>query len=145
MRKVSRTALVRYSASEMFALVDDVESYPEFLPWCHDTRVHFREENVVEATLEMHRGKLSRHFRTRNTSVFGETMDIALVGGPFRYLAGGWRFTRLDASGSKVSLHMEFEFSSRAVDMVFGAFFEQTCNSLMDAFIRRADVIYGKD
>lgn len=144
MRKVRRSALVLYSAAEMFALVDDVESYPEFLPWCADTRVHFREGNVLEATLELHRGAVSRHFRTRNTSVVGEKMDIALVGGPFRELAGGWQFVQLGDAGCKVSLELKFEFTNRAIDLVFGAYFEQTCNSLVDAFIRRADAIYGK-
>ncbi len=143
MHKVSRNALVLYSAAEMFALVDDVESYPEFLPWCRETVVHYRDDEIVEATLEMHRGALSRHFRTRNTSIVGEKMDIALVSGPFRHLAGGWRFMQLGEAGCKVSLEMEFEFSNRVIEKVFGAFFEETCNSLVDAFTRRAEVVYG--
>ena len=143
MRKVNRSALVPYSAEQMFALVDDVESYPEFLPWCNDTVVHYRGENVVEATLEMHHGKLSKHFRTRNTSTPGQAMDIALVDGPFRQLAGGWRFTQLGETGCKVVLEIEFDFASRIVDAVFGAFFEDTCNALVDAFTCRANQIYG--
>lgn len=143
MRKVSRSALVIFSANEMFALVDNVESYPEFLPWCRDTVVHYRDANIVEATLEMHRGSISRHFRTRNTSIPGQRMDIALVAGPFRHLEGGWGFTQLGESGSKVSLDIEFEFASGVIDKVFGSFFEETCNSLVDAFTRRAEAIYG--
>lgn len=132
-----------YSANEMFALVEDVESYPEFLPWCNDATVHFRDAAIIEATLELHRGSVSKHFRTRNESIPGERMDIALVNGPFRHLTGGWLFTQLGDAGSKVSLEMHFEFAHRAIDIVLGRFFEDTCNSLVAAFIQRADVVYG--
>ena len=143
MRKVSRSALVPYSAAQMFALVDDVASYPQFLPWCNDTVVHLREENVVEATLEMHRGNLSKNFRTRNISKPGQRIDIALVDGPFQHLAGGWKFNQLGDSGCKVSFELEFEFANRVIDFMFGSFFENSCSVLVDAFTRRADDIYG--
>jgi len=144
MRNVSRNALVPYTADEMFALVDNVESYPEFLPWCNSVEVHYREAGIVEATLELHRGSVSKHFRTRNTSIPGQKMDIALVGGPFRALAGGWTFLQLGDAGCKVALELEFEFSTRAIDVVLGSFFEGTCNSLVTAFVRRADTVYGR-
>ena len=143
MRKVSRSALVPFSAEDMYALVEDVDSYPTFLPWCSDVEVHYREGNVVEATLELHRGKLSKRFRTRNTLNPKESMELALVGGPFRHLSGGWRFQPLGESGSKVSLELEFEFDSRLLDMMIGAFFEDICNSLVDAFTQRAREVYG--
>ena len=143
MRKVSRSALVPYSADDMYALVEDVESYPDFLPWCSDVEVHFREGNVVEATLELHRGKLSKRFRTRNTMHPKSSMDLDLVGGPFRHLSGGWTFTQLGVAGSKVALELQFEFDSRALDLLIGAFFEDTCNSLVDAFTQRAEAVYG--
>jgi ribosome-associated toxin RatA of RatAB toxin-antitoxin module len=119
----------------MYALVEDVDSYPVFLPWCSDVEVHFREGNVVEVTLELHRGHLSKHPKT--------SMDLELVGGPFRHLSGGWTFTSLGDSGSKVGLDLEFEFDSRALDLMIGAFFEDICNSLVDAFTQRAVVVYG--
>ena len=145
MRMVHRSALVPHSADEMFALVDNVEAYPDFLPWCNSVQVHLRESNIVEATLEKHRGSVSKQFRTRNTSIPGEKMDIQLVDGPFSNLAGGWTFGRLGDAGCKVALAMEFEFSSRAIDLVLGSFFEGTCNSLVDAFVKRARQIYGDD
>ena len=92
----------------------------------------------------MHRGSVSKHFRTRNTSIPGEKMDIQLVTGPFSNLAGGWTFRQLGDTGCKVALEMEFEFSSRAIDLVLGAFFEGTCNSLVDAFVTRARHVYGE-
>ena len=143
MRTVRRSALVPYSAQQMFALVDDVEAYPEFLPWCNDAEVHDRRDDVVEATVELHRGSISKHFRTRNRNVPGESIDISLVGGPFKHLAGGWEFRQLGESGCKVSLNLDFEFESRAVDLMIGSFFEDICNSLVDAFTRRAATIYG--
>jgi len=143
MRKVNRSALVPYRAENMYALVEDVDSYPLFLPWCNDVEVHFREGNVVEATLELHRGKISKRFRTRNTMQPKTSMDLELVDGPFRHLSGGWRFQPLGDSGSKVSLEMEFEFDSRMLDIMIGHFFEETCNSLVDAFTKRALAVYG--
>ena len=143
MRKVNRSAIVPHSASEMYALVADVESYPEFLPWCSDVDVHFREGDTVEATLELHRGGLKKRFRTRNQMHPESSMELSLVGGPFRHLAGGWTFTPLGDSGSKVALDLEFEFDSRALDLVVGAFFEDACNSLVDAFTERAAQVYG--
>jgi ribosome-associated toxin RatA of RatAB toxin-antitoxin module len=143
MRKVNRSALVPYSAEDMYSLVEDVDAYPQFLPWCRDVEIHFREGNAVEATLELHRGKLSKRFRTRNTMYPKESMVLSLVGGPFRHLAGGWEFKSLGDSGSKVSLQLDFEFESRALDLLVGAFFEDACNSLVDAFTQRAAVVYG--
>ena len=133
-----------YRAGEMFRLVDDVDSYSEFLPWCNYSEVLSRNENVVEATLELHKGALSQTFTTRNALRNGESIGLELLGGPFRHLSGGWTFQTLSDEGSKVSLALEFEFESRMVDMIFGAFFEETCNSLVDAFSRRAADIYGQ-
>jgi ribosome-associated toxin RatA of RatAB toxin-antitoxin module len=143
MRKVSRSAIVPYSAEQMFALVEDVEAYPAFLPWCNDVEVHSRDGDAVEVTLELHKGGLSKRFRTRNTLHRCDAMDLALIGGPFRQLSGGWRFQQLGQEGSKVALELEFEFDSRMLDMMIGAYFEDICNKLVDAFTRRAAVIYG--
>ena len=144
MRKVQRSALVRHSASEMFSLVDDVQLYPQFLPWCASATVHSRLENVLEATLELRRGDLSKTFRTRNTSSAQELIEMQLVDGPFSYLEGRWTFKQLGGSGSKVALDLEFEFSNSAVDMLFGPFFEDICNSLVDAFTQRADSVFER-
>ncbi|MCH7853876.1 MAG: type II toxin-antitoxin system RatA family toxin [Proteobacteria bacterium] len=144
MRKVSRSALVPYSAREMFVIVDDVEAYPEFLPWCNDAQVRNRCDDTVEATLELHKGALSNHFTTLNTRHEFTAIDLSLVGGPFKYLEGGWQFKDLGDDGSKVILELDFQFKSMLVDMVFGAFFEDTCNSMVDAFARRAVQIFGE-
>jgi ribosome-associated toxin RatA of RatAB toxin-antitoxin module len=143
MRKVLRSALVPYSAAQMYALVKDVEAYPSFLPWCNDAEVHIREETFIEASLELHRGRISKRFRTRNVLKENESLGIALVGGPFKHMSGGWIFQQLSDAGSKVELDLQFEFESRATDIIFGRFFENTCNSLVDSFTQRAAKIYA--
>ncbi len=143
MRKVSRSALVPYSAVQMFELIKDVESYPAFLPWCNDAEVHIRGDDFIEASLELHRGRISKRFRTRNVFRSGEFLDIELVGGPFRHMSGGWTFEQLGEVGSKVVLNLEFEFESKATDVIFGRFFEHTCNALVDSFTKRAAQIYA--
>jgi ribosome-associated toxin RatA of RatAB toxin-antitoxin module len=143
MRKVHRSALVPYSAAQMYTLVKDVEAYPSFLPWCNDAEVHIREESFIEASLELHRGRISKKFRTRNVLKENESLGIALVGGPFRHMSGGWTFRQLSDAGSKVELELQFEFESRATDIIFGRFFENTCNSLVDSFTQRAAKIYA--
>ena len=142
MRKVSRSALVPHSAGQMYALVKDVEAYPSFLPWCNDAEVHFEEPGVLEASLELHHRGISKRFRTRNEFTENEALGIELVGGPFRTLSGGWLFQQLGDAGCKVSLDLEFEFQSRATDVIFGRFFENICNTLVDSFTRRASEMY---
>jgi len=127
----------------MFILVDDVESYPEFLPWCSSAEVHNRTAEIVEATLELHKGSLSDHFTTRNTRCEFETIEIELIDGPFRHLQGGWRFTEIGEEGCKLALKLDFEFENMFVDMIFGSFFEDTCNSLINAYSKRAKAVFG--
>ena len=143
MRSVSRSALVPYSASQMYALVEDFLAYPDFLPWCTGATLHFRDDETIEASLALQRGGIKKLFTTRNTLQPGIAMGIALVGGPFRHLAGGWQFEQLGEDGSKVSLELDFEFENRVTDTLFGRYFESTCNSLIDSFTKRAHEIYG--
>ena len=123
MRKVERSALVPYAAREMFVLVDDVEAYPEFLPWCNSAVVDSRSDDIVEATLELQKGSVSKTFTTRNVNREFESIDLTLVRGPFKHLSGGWRFKDLGDDGSKVTLELQFEFKSRVMDLMFGSFF----------------------
>ena len=99
--------------------------------------------SIREATLELQRGAIKKSFTTRNALVPGESIGLSLVGGPFRHLAGGWRFQQLGDSGCKVSFELDFEFKNRVSDVIFATFFEETCNTLIDAFIGRAQSVYG--
>jgi ribosome-associated toxin RatA of RatAB toxin-antitoxin module len=142
MRIVNRSAIVPFSASQMYRLVEDVESYPDFLPWCSDAVLHWRDGDTLEGSVEMHRAGLRRSFRTRNTMREDMAIEMTLVDGPFSHLAGGWQFTALGDSGCKVSLSVEFEVSNRATNRLLGRYFEEICNSLVDAFVRRASEMY---
>ena len=144
MRKVSRSALVPYSGTQMFALVEDVDAYPEFLPFCQSTEVHRREGDTLEASLEIGRGPAAMRFTTRNTLEPGRKMEIRLLDGPFRELRGTWRFDPVDAGACRVTLEMEFEFASAALATLFSATFEQTVGSMVDAFTKRARAVYGR-
>ena len=142
MRIINRSAIVPYSASQMYRLVEDVESYPDFLPWCSAAVLHWRDGDMLEGSVEMHRAGLRRSFRTRNTMRQNAAIEMTLVDGPFSHLAGGWHFMALGDSGCKVSLNVEFEVSSRTTNRLFGRYFEDICNSLVDAFVRRASEMY---
>ena len=145
MRRVNRSSLVIYSAEQMFDLVNDVEAYPKFLPGCTGASVDEHGEGWMLATVKLSKGSMNHAFTTRNTLTKPSAIDLSLVGGPFETLSGGWRFVQLGEEGSKVSLELDFQFENRLVDMMFGSFFEDLCNSLVDAFTRRADVIYRNE
>ena len=143
MDTIDRSALVHYTPQEMYALVSDVEAYPEFLPWCGAAVLHWRDGDVLEGSVEMRIAGLRRSFRTRNRMREYDAIDMELVEGPFSHLSGGWSFKALDHIGCKVSLEVEFEVKSRATNRLLGRYFEEICNSLVDAFVRRAGDIYG--
>lgn len=143
MRRVSRSALVPHSVTRMFALVDDIESYPLFLPWCDAATVLRRDATIVEASLDVHRGLIRRSFSTRNRLTPFESIELELLGGPFRHLEGAWTFSQLGEMGSKVALELEFDFEHRMTDRLFGTVFEDICGTLVDAFTARAADLHG--
>lgn len=144
MRTVNKSALVPYPAVDMFTLVNDVERYPEFLPWCRSARILSKESSGMRASLELARGGFHKTFTTENRLEPGKAITITLVDGPFRHLEGRWQFRDLDHEGSKVSLDMEFEFAGRLLDLMAGPVFHEICNSLVDAFIRRAADLHAR-
>ena len=145
MAVVKKSALVMYSARQMFDLVNDVESYPEFLPWCSSTTLLSRTEDQVCAELEVSRMGIHQRFSTCNKMVPGECMDIELVEGPFKHLHGGWKFKALREDASKVELELDFDFSGRLINAAFGAVFHQVANTLVDAFCKRAEEVYASE
>jgi ribosome-associated toxin RatA of RatAB toxin-antitoxin module len=144
MTVIQRSALVRFPASLMFHLVDDIEAYPEFLPWCRSSRVLLRSEDIVEAELEIARGGFNQSFSTRNTRVAPKEIRMDLIEGPFRRLQGVWIFQTLQQDASKVSLELEFELSSKIASLAFGGMFSQICSGLIEAFHQRAKELYGR-
>ena len=143
MRRAKRSALVPHTPLEMYRLVDEVERYPEFLPWCRSTTLHFRDETRTEASIEVQRGGIRKTFSTQNANVPGESIHLKLLDGPFRELSGDWTFEAVADYGCRVSLDIGFEFENRVLDVLLGRFFEDTLNSLVDAFTARAQVVYG--
>ena len=142
MRTVNRSALVPFSATAMFNLVNDVESYPEFLPWCTASKLKSRAENELVAALTIGYGALNSAFTTRNQFSAPEWMTMQLLDGPFSDLEGRWGFEQLSDDGCEVTLKVEFDFSNALKDLLFGATFETICNELIDAFIKRAHDLY---
>lgn len=140
--QIDKNALVMHSAERMFALVDDIASYPEFLPWCAGSEVHERTASQVLASLEVSKGGVRHRLTTRNELVSPERIDMRLVDGPFRNLEGRWHFKSLDANACKVSLQLEFEFSGTLSRMTFGPVFSQAANTMVEAFCRRANEVY---
>lgn len=127
----------------MYELVNDVESYPHFLPWCASATVHDRSDTRVIATIALAKGRLRQSFTTDNALDPGRGIRIHLVRGPFRYLHGVWRFEALADGGCLVSLEMEFDFASRLLAMTVGQVFSHLASSLVDSFRARAEVCYG--
>ena len=144
MTSIHKSALVPYTPAEMFALVDDIESYPRFLPWCGDAKVLSRSDDEVRACITIARGAVNKTFTTCNRNQPGKMIEMRLEEGPFSRLEGFWRFDPLGEEGCRVSLDLEFEFASRMLGLVIGPVFSQIADSLVDAFHKRAVDVYGK-
>jgi ribosome-associated toxin RatA of RatAB toxin-antitoxin module len=142
MQVVERSALVTYTAAQMFALVNDVARYPEFLPWCVGARVEHVSEGELVAALKVARGVLRTEFTTRNTLQQDAQIHMQLMHGPFRNLVGEWRFEQIGTRGSRVHFRIEFEFKNRLSASAFNAVFESLCGTIVDAFVLRAQTVY---
>lgn len=140
---IQRNALVPYSTRQMFELVNNIEDYPRFLPWCSASHILLRTEKEVEATLDIVWSGIHKSFTTRNVLYPHERMDIDLIKGPFRHLEGRWSFIELGAQGCKVHMELEFELTGNFIDRIFQPIFNHIANSLVDSFCKRAVEVYG--
>lgn len=140
-----RSAIVPYSAAKMYDLVNDVESYPKFLPWCASVRLLSRDTSQVKATISLAKAGIKQSFTTLNRLAPPHRIDMDLVEGPFARLSGAWQFEPLGESGCRVSLDMEFEYKSGLLGIAFGRVFAEVADSLVDAFCRRAQECYGRN
>ncbi|MBI5612675.1 MAG: type II toxin-antitoxin system RatA family toxin [Gammaproteobacteria bacterium] len=144
MSTIRKSALVPYSAHEMFVLVADVESYSQFLPWCGGSRILSRDEDSVAAAIEIAHSGVHKTFTTINRMQTDKMIEMRLVEGPFKHLFGYWSFLALDERACKVSLDMEFEFSNAMLGLVMGPVFSRIANDLVDSFRRRAEQLHGQ-
>ena len=139
-----RSALVGHSATDMYLLVEDIESYPEFLPWCRSTRVPAREAGRTLAVLTVGVKGIHQSFTTENTNRAGEAISMRLVKGPFRRFSAVWRFQALGPQAAKVEFSLSYEFASPLLAKALEPLFDHIANTMVDAFIRRADAVYGR-
>ncbi|MBN1007024.1 type II toxin-antitoxin system RatA family toxin [Amphritea pacifica] len=143
MTQVDRSALVLHTAEQMFDLVNDVESYPQFLPWCSGTTLIESTDEVMQASLKVAKAGLRYSFTTRNELQRPEIIRIELVEGPFSSLSGLWTFKPLSEEACKVSLSLQFDFSGKLTSMAMSKVFNQMAATMVDAFVNRADQVYG--
>jgi ribosome-associated toxin RatA of RatAB toxin-antitoxin module len=143
MAVVHKTVLLGYSAEQMFALVDRVEDYPKFLPWCGGVQVLQREPNKLIATLAINYHGVKQSFTTENTNAPPTLMKMRLVEGPFKHLDGTWTFKPLRADACKIDFELHYEFSSRILEQLIGPVFNMIANSFVDSFRKRAEAVYG--
>lgn len=144
MPDINKSKLVPYTQEQMYELVNDIDSYSEFIPWCVSSQVVSSSPDEVKGTLAFARGGLHKEFTTLNRLQPHKMIEIRFVNGPFKRLEGFWRFEPKESGQCLVSLDLEFEFSSRLVKLVFGPIFNQVANTLVDAFCKRADSVYSK-
>jgi ribosome-associated toxin RatA of RatAB toxin-antitoxin module len=142
---VNRSRVVSYSCEQMYGLVNNVELYAEFLPYCSESKVHHRDDDEVQATLVIGAAGMTKSFTTRNRLQVNKMIEIRLVDGPFSHLEGFWRFDEANEGGCKISFDLEFEFAGRMFSMLLGPVFDQVTDKMVDAFCDRAESMYGNN
>lgn len=142
MRSIARQALVPYSAEQMFALIERVEEYPQFLPWCLETQLLERTETMVSATVEVGVRHLRVRVTTRNDKRAPEYMSIRMQGGSFRHFEGEWTLRALGTTGCHIVFTLHYELALHA-DGVAGGLIDRAADRMVDAFVQRAESVFG--
>lgn len=142
MHRVVKSVLVPHSARQMFDLVDDVEAYPQFLPWCSGAQVVGRKGDRKTARVDIDYHGVRAHFTTDNINVPGASIVVKLKEGPFRQLHGEWHFRALAPHACKVEFTLNYEFATAVLEGLVGPVFNHIANTFIDAFVRRADAVY---
>lgn len=144
MAQVDKTVLVEYGCHQMFSLVRDVEKYPRFLPWCSGAGVQSASGDAVRASIDIDYHGVRTSFSTENTYRDPTDIEMRLLQGPFKHLHGTWKFTALGDTACKIQLRLIYEFSNRILEKLVGPVFGYIANSLVDAFVKRAEQLYGR-
>ena len=144
MRRIARSAIVECSARQMYDLVEDIESYPEFLPWCSGAHVRERTAGRTVATLDVGIRPMRQSFTTENTNAPGKSIDMRLLHGPFRKFDAHWKFTALGPGGSRIEFTIAYEFADPILAVALDPMFEGIAGTMVDAFTRRAERLHGK-
>jgi Oligoketide cyclase/lipid transport protein len=143
MARVQKSVLVSHTPERMFELVDRVEDYPAFLPWCGGTELRLRDDEHTVATIHIAYLGIRQSFTTENRKTYPREMRIALQDGPFSHLEGDWLFSALGDDACKIEFRLEYVFSSRMLEKLLAPVFSHITNTFVDAFVRRADEVYG--
>ena len=143
MPQISRTALVPYSAEQMYQLVNDVKSYPQFLPGCTGSRVLESTPGQMTAAVDVSKAGISKTFTTRNQLTSNQSILMHLVDGPFKKLIGGWKFTPLSHEACRIEFHLDFEFTNKLIELAFGRIFKELASNMVQAFTVRAKEVYS--
>jgi ribosome-associated toxin RatA of RatAB toxin-antitoxin module len=143
MNKVEKTVLVMHSAAQMYALVDAVEDYPKFLPWCGGVDLLERTETNTSATLHINYHGLKQNFTTQNNKIFPSSMVIELKNGPFKHLDGSWRFIELRENACKIEFRLNYEFANSFLEKLIAPVFNYIATTFVDGFVARANKVYA--
>ncbi len=145
MADVKKLVLIEHSAPRMFGLVDRVEEYPQFLPWCCATELLKRDDAITAARLHINYHGVKADFSTENDKVYPTHMLIKLVEGPFHHLLGKWNFKPLGDTACKIEFELRYQFSSKLLEKAVGPVFHHIANTFVDSFVKRADQIHPHD
>lgn len=143
MAAISKSQIVPYTSLQMFELVNHIEAYPEFIPYCYQSDILSKNEDEIRATLHFAAAGVTKSFTTRNLLQAHKMVEIRLIDGPFKQLEGFWRFETVEKDYCRVKLDLNFEFSNRLLGMAFGPMFNQIASSLVDSFVNRAKTVYA--
>ncbi len=143
MAVVEKSVLIERTPAQMFALVDAVEDYPRFLPWCGGVELHERTAQRTVATIRINYHGLKSHFSTANAKQAPTHMDMSLRDGPFKQMDGSWRFVALGETACKIEFRLHYEFSSHLLEKALGPVFNHIANTFVESFVKRAQVVYG--
>lgn len=147
MSTIRRSMQVPYSAEQMYSLVNDVEKYPEFLPWCEACNILNKESEVMTASVTVSKAGFNRTFKTENTFKANEVITVRVKDSLFSSLYGVWSFTPIksgDDMGSEIAFSLDFKFKNALIKMTFGRLVEQLANTVVGAFVKRAEKLYGQ-
>lgn len=145
MTSINRSALIEYSAEQMFDLVNDIEHYPKFMQGCVSAKVLSQSDSELVGELRLSKAGISQQFTTKNILHRPERIDMSLVEGSFKSLSSQWTFDALTENACKVSLAMEFEFKSGLMGLAAQKLFSSSANNLVDAIVQRAHEVYGRE
>ena len=144
MANVKKIVIAQYSEDQMFKLVDRIEDYPLFLPWCGGSTVLERNDGITKASIHIKYNGINQSFTTQNTKTYPNRIDLKLIDGPFKELEGYWIFKKINEEACSIEFHLHYEFSNFILDKLISPIFSQIANTFVDGFVSQADKIYAK-